>query len=83
MAATVKDLSLARTGNYALLCRNCTGAELRNVTIRGGHDGIHAQACAKFTVRDCDFRTGPRSRAEGCDFAKSLLSFADIGRPHD
>jgi len=64
----VKDVKLERTGNYAILCRNCTGGEFRNVTFRGGHDGIHAQACAKFAIRDCDFQTGDDCLA-GCDDA--------------
>jgi hypothetical protein len=64
----VQDVTIVRAGNYAILCRNCTGAEFRNVTFRGGHDGIHAQACAKFAIRDCDFRTGDDCLA-GCDDA--------------
>jgi hypothetical protein len=62
----VRDVTLERTGNYAILCRNCTGAEFAKVSVRGGHDGIHAQACATFVIRDCDFRTGDDCLA-GCD----------------
>jgi hypothetical protein len=36
------------------------------VRVRGGHDGLHAQACRQFRVRDCDFRTGDDCLA-GCD----------------
>jgi hypothetical protein len=63
---TIKDLSLERTGNYAILCWDCTTATIAKVAVRGGHDGVHAQACSKFRVRDCDFRTGDDSLA-GCD----------------
>ncbi len=64
----IRDVKIERTGNYAILCRNCTGAEIRNVTFRGGHDGVHAQACAAFAIRDCDFQTGDDCLA-GCDDA--------------
>ncbi len=62
----IRDLTITRAGNYAVLCLNCTGAELSNLTIRGGHDGLHAQACKGFTIRDCDIRTGDDCFA-GCD----------------
>jgi len=64
----IRDVAIERTGNYAVLCRNCAGAEIRNVAFRGGHDGVHAQACSKFAIRDCDFQTGDDCLA-GCDNA--------------
>lgn len=62
----VEDITMQNIGNYAILCRNSTDANVRNVSIRGGHDGLHAQACSRFNVRDCDFRTGDDCLA-GCD----------------
>jgi len=62
----IRNLTLERTGNYAMLCRDCTGGEFENVTVRGGHDGLHAQACTRFNVHHCDFRTGDDCLA-GCD----------------
>ena len=62
----IRGVTLKRTGNYAVLCRNSREAVVRDVTIRGGHDGLHAQACRQFEVRDCDFRTGDDCYA-GCD----------------
>ena len=59
-------VTVKRTGNYGILCRRCRDAQLQNVTIRGGHDGLHTQACQRFEVRDSDFRTGDDSYA-GCD----------------
>ena len=64
----VRGVTIERTGNYAILCRDCAGAEFRNVSVRGGHDGLHAQACTTFAIRDCDFRTGDDCLA-GCDDA--------------
>ena len=63
---TISNVTIKRTGNYAILCRRCRNAQLTKVTIRGGHDGLHAQACQDFKVRACDFRTGDDSYA-GCD----------------
>lgn len=62
----ITNLSIARSTNYAILTRNCADADLRRVSFRGGHDGLHAQACARYVVRDCEFRTGDDSIA-GCD----------------
>ena len=62
----IRNVTITRAGNYAILCRNCADAHIRNVSIRGGHDGLHAQACQRFTIRDCDFRTGDDCFA-GCD----------------
>lgn len=61
-----RDITLARTGNYAVLCYNSSGLEFRNVSFRGGHDGLHAQGCRKFRISDSDFRTGDDCLA-GCD----------------
>ena len=63
---TISNVTIKRSGNYAILCRRCRNAQLKKVTIRGGHDGLHAQACQKFEVRTCDFRTGDDCYA-GCD----------------
>lgn len=62
----IEGVTITRAGNYAVLCRDSVGAEIRRVTVRGGHDGLHAQACRQFNVRDCDFRTGDDCLA-GCD----------------
>lgn len=63
---TISNVTIKRTGNYAILCRRCRNAQLKKLTICGGHDGLHAQACQDFEVRACDFRTGDDSYA-GCD----------------
>jgi len=62
----IEGLTIKRAGNYAMLCRDSDQAEIRRVTVRAGHDGLHAQACRSFKVRDCDFRTGDDCLA-GCD----------------
>lgn len=62
----IRDITLQNIGNYAILCRDSTDAEIQNVSFRAGHDGLHTQACLRFKVNDCDFRTGDDCLA-GCD----------------
>jgi len=62
----IKGITITRAGNYAMLCRDSAEAEIRDVKVRAGHDGLHAQNCRRFKVRDCDFRTGDDCLA-GCD----------------
>lgn len=62
----VSGVTIERTGNYAILCTDTSGGKIDKVTIRGGHDGLHAQACSDFVVTGCDFRTGDDAFA-GCD----------------
>ncbi len=61
-----RDFTVKNAGNYAFMCRNMQGATLTRISIRGGHDGLHAQACRDIKVTDCDFRTGDDTFA-GCD----------------
>lgn len=53
-----KDFTVKNSANWAINCRYCSGAKVENVSIRGGHDGLHTRFCEKFTVSGCDFRTG-------------------------
>jgi hypothetical protein len=51
-------ITIVRSSNWAIYCHDCVGATLDNVTILGGHDGLHTQRCTDFVVKNCDFRTG-------------------------
>ena len=62
----IRDLTIRRAGNYAVMCFDSRQAEVVNVKVRGGHDALHTQACEQFRVHDCDFRTGDDCFA-GCD----------------
>lgn len=62
----IQDLTITRAANYAILCRNSADAKMHKVAVRAGHDGVHAQACDRFRVTHCDFRTGDDCLA-GCD----------------
>ncbi len=63
---TVRDVTIRRAGNYALMCFDSRNADLAGVKVRGGHDALHTQRCERFRVHDCDFRTGDDCFA-GCD----------------
>lgn len=64
----VRDVTVRRAGNYALMAFDCRDAEITDVKVRGGHDALHTQRCERFRVHDCDFRTGDDCFA-GCDNA--------------
>jgi len=54
----IRDITIKRSGNWAINCRHCSDAKVKNVNIRGGHDGLHTRFCSNFYVEGCDFRTG-------------------------
>lgn len=50
--------TIKNSANWAINCRYCSFGTIKNVTILGGHDGLHTRFCNNFTVTGCDFRTG-------------------------
>ncbi len=62
----VRDVTIRRAGNYALMCFDSRNADIGGVKVRGGHDALHTQRCERFRVHECDFRTGDDCFA-GCD----------------
>ena len=54
----IKGITIKNSANWAINCRYCSGAVVENVSIRGGHDGLHTRFCSNFKVTRCDFRTG-------------------------
>jgi hypothetical protein len=54
----ISGITITRSANWAIYCHDCAGGTLENLTILGGHDGLHTQRCSDFTVKNCDFRTG-------------------------
>jgi hypothetical protein len=54
----IRGITIKNSANWAINCRYCSGAVVENVSIRGGHDGLHTRFCDNFTVKGCDFRTG-------------------------
>jgi hypothetical protein len=55
---SIKGITIKNSANWAINCRYCSNAVIENVSIRGGHDGLHTRFCSNFTVTGCDFRTG-------------------------
>jgi hypothetical protein len=54
----ISSITIKNSANWAINCRYCSGGNVTNVTILGGHDGLHTRFCDHFTVTGCDFRTG-------------------------
>lgn len=57
-ALTIKGIQIQNSANWAINCRYCNDGIVENVSIKGGHDGLHTRFCKDFKVSDCDFRTG-------------------------
>lgn len=51
-------ITIKNSANWAINCRQSSDGTVKNVTILGGHDGLHTRFCSNFTVSGCDFRTG-------------------------
>ncbi len=62
----IRGITIINSANWAINCRYCSDATIEQVSIRGGHDGLHTRFCQNFTVNQCDFRTGDDAFA-GCD----------------
>ncbi len=54
----LEGFTIKNSANWAINCRHCSTAKVKNVSIRGGHDGLHTRFCSNFVVSRCDFRTG-------------------------
>jgi hypothetical protein len=54
----IEGITIKNAANWAINCRYCSKAEIKNISIRGGHDGLHTRFCDTFEVAGCDFRTG-------------------------
>ncbi len=55
---SIKAITIKNSANWAINCRHCSNAVVQNVSIRGGHDGLHTRFCTNFKISGCDFRTG-------------------------
>lgn len=54
----IQGITIKNSANWAVNCRYCDEAIIENLSIRGGHDGLHTRFCSNFKVSGCDFRTG-------------------------
>ena len=55
---SLTGFTIKNSANWAINCRYSSFGTVKNVTILGGHDGLHTRFCNNFTVTGCDFRTG-------------------------
>ncbi len=55
---TIRGIQIKNSPNWAINCRYCSDGNVENVSIKGGHDGLHTRFCQDFKVSNCDFRTG-------------------------
>ncbi|MCC5844547.1 MAG: right-handed parallel beta-helix repeat-containing protein [Verrucomicrobia bacterium] len=54
----IEGITFRNSGNYAMLFRDCETISIQDVTVLGGHDGVHIQACQNVSILNGDFRTG-------------------------
>jgi hypothetical protein len=54
----ISGITIKNSANWAINCRYCSYGNVTNVTILGGHDGLHTRFCNNFRANGCDFRTG-------------------------
>jgi Glycosyl hydrolases family 28 len=80
----LQQFTIINAANWAINCRYCTDANVKKITILGGHDGLHTRFCSRFTVTDCHFKTGDDAFAgndnrdfvvTGCEVNTSCTGF--------
>ena len=54
----IRVIQIINSANWAINCPYCNGGIVENVSVKGGHYGLHTRFCKDFKVSDCDFRTG-------------------------
>ena len=50
--------TIMNTGNWAHLLKDCSDLRFENLTILGGHDGIHVSVCDRVEISGCTMKTG-------------------------
>lgn len=85
----LKGFEIRRTGNWATRYFDCRDVSFENLTITGGHDGVHVRRCDRVSVRNCTIACGDDCVAgfdnqdvtvEGCTFNTSCSVFRFGGR---
>ncbi len=49
---------IRNTGNWSHIGYKSQNMSYKNITVQGGHDGIHNSSCDDYTIEDCEFYTG-------------------------
>ena len=55
---TFRGYTIRNTGNWAHQCFNSQSLSFSDLTIEGGHDGIHLSSCDHIHIHDCKMFTG-------------------------
>jgi hypothetical protein len=55
---TFKGFTIQNTGNWAFNIRHSQNAKFEDITVNGGHDGVHMTTCENIIVKNCNFYTG-------------------------
>ena len=55
---TFRGYTIRNTGNWAHQCFNSQNLSFSELTIEGGHDGIHTSSCDHIHIHDCKMFTG-------------------------
>ena len=78
-----------RTGNWATRFFCCRDVSFRNLTVTGGHDGVHVRRCDRVTIEGCTLHCGDDCVAgfdnqdvtvENCDLNTACSAFRFGGR---
>ena len=54
----VRGVELRHTGNWATRFAHCADLMFADLSIRGGHDGVHVRGCDQVKILRCDIRCG-------------------------
>ncbi len=55
---TFRGYTIRNTGNWAHQCSTSQNLSFSDLTIEGGHDGIHMSSCDNIDIHDCKMLTG-------------------------
>ena len=81
--------TIRNTGNWAHNVWKCADMRFENLTILGGHDGVHFSTCDRVAISDCTMKTGDDCVAgfdnedvtvRGCEFNTACSAFRFGGR---
>ncbi len=55
---TLKGYEIQNSSNWAHALFICEDLHVEEVSVFGGHDGIHVTTCTNIMIKNCDFQTG-------------------------
>ncbi len=55
---TFKGFTVKRSADWAFALFNCVNTDIENISVCGGHDGVHITGCFNTNIVKCEFYTG-------------------------